>query len=157
MKETVLIVEDNEAIRMIVEEFLSILLDLDTANVVSVADVAHAEAAFKEWKIALVLTDVNLGAGPDGLSLIDSMNTVTPRPFIAVMSSLSGLKPTEEYLQRGLIDFFLSKPFTLQNLRTMLEQTGVVALFPRPKRRVAPINCRVVSATDASNAVKAQQ
>jgi DNA-binding NtrC family response regulator len=157
MKETVLIVEDNEAIRLIIEEFLFILLDMEAVNIISCPDVPHAEAALKEWNVAIVLTDLNLGSGPDGLSLIDTINQTSPRPIVAAMSSLAGLKPTEEYLRRGLIDFFLCKPFTLQDLRTVFEKAGAVALAPKGKRHLTAIQCQLIAAKDVKNSVQTQQ
>jgi DNA-binding response OmpR family regulator len=152
---TILVVEDNEAIRMIIEEFLFVLVDMESVTVITTDSVAHAEVVLQEHTVALLITDLNLGAGPDGLSLIDILNKKKSRPFIAAMSSIPSVRFTDTYLKNGKIDQYLEKPFTMKDLRILLDRIGCIPLAKSGKKPSMAINYQVLTKLDASSVSEA--
>lgn len=124
-KKTVLIVEDNYAIRNVIEEFLGFLLDTSGIRIVSTDKESEAETILLEEEVVLLITDVNLGIGGDGMALVNALNKKENRPYIVVMSSIEWLHNVHEYLSSGMVDSFLNKPFSIEELKTtlMLSQT----------------------------------
>ena len=128
MDKTILVVEDNSAIRRVVEEFLSVLLDTENVKIVSTDKEAVADRIIREEDISLLITDVNLGSGGDGLSIVNELNQRSERPYIILMSSIEWLKSIQEYLDSGLVDTFLNKPFTMIDLESKLRNCQTVNL-----------------------------
>lgn len=128
MDKTILVVEDNEAIRCVVEEFLSLLVDTENIKIVSTDKESRADEIIRKEDLALVITDVNLGIGGDGLAIVDELNEREKRPYIILMSSIEWLKSVKEYLETGRVDTFLNKPFSLDDLKTKLVHSHAVNL-----------------------------
>jgi CheY-like chemotaxis protein len=79
----VLVVDDEEPIR----EGLRLLLQEWGFEVMTAADAAQAEEAvgMLEGRVDLVLTDLHLGPGPDGLAVIASVRRLCGRDVPAVL------------------------------------------------------------------------
>lgn len=128
MKETVLVVEDNDMVRTTIQDFLSLIVDTNLVKVLAVDNAVRAKELVKKENISLIITDINLGTGPDGLSLADDLKTSENRPYILVISSIPGMDSTEKLIKVGKIDAFLGKPFTLQKFKKTLEESKVLSL-----------------------------
>lgn len=128
MDKTILVVEDNFAIRCVIEEFLSLLVDTDNVKIVTTDKEVKADEIARNEDVAMVITDVNLGTGGDGLALVDELNQRKERPYIIVMSSIEWLKRVKEYLEAGRVDTFLNKPFSLEDLKSTLTHSNAVNL-----------------------------
>lgn len=128
MDKTILVVEDNYAIRCVVEEFLSLLIDTENIRIVSTDKESRADEVIRNEDVSLVITDVNLGIGGDGLAIVDELNQKDTRPYIILMSSIEWLKSVKEYLETGRVDTFLNKPFSLDDLKMKLLHSHVVNL-----------------------------
>ncbi len=114
MKKTILVVEDEDKLRRVLQ------LQLETAGF----QVTQASSAEQGLKLAdqadLVLTDLKL-PGMDGLELLAAMrrqNWYTP---VVVMTAFGSVESAVEAMKSGASDF-LMKPFSLDHLTTVLEK-----------------------------------
>jgi DNA-binding NtrC family response regulator len=111
-----------------------VLVDGNAVEVVAVDNEPEAEAVLASGTVAILITDINLGNGPDGLQLVSKASSISCRPFVVAMSSVPGLKSLDGYLQEGVVDHFLAKPFTLGELRAILIASGRIALLEQLSR-----------------------
>jgi two-component system cell cycle sensor histidine kinase/response regulator CckA len=107
----VLLVEDERAVRMVVERALKhIGLEVYVA---ADGEAALAQLAELEGKVDLLVSDVVM-PGMDGVALADVAQRLYPRLRVVLMSGYS------EPPQRSAVDkrgtFFLSKPFSIADL-----------------------------------------
>ena len=114
-KATVLIVEDEEKLRRVVE------LQLKGAGF-NVLQAGTAEEGLRHAGQAdLILTDLRL-PGMDGLELLSSLrrqNSATP---VVVMTAFGTIETAVEAMKAGAIDF-LPKPFSLDHLMTVVNKS----------------------------------
>ncbi len=114
--ETVLlIVEDNGAVRALAaaalgEKHFSILQACDAAEALKLIG--------PHGRIDFLLTDVDLGAGPNGIEL--ASRVVTEHPGVRVLL-MSGLGESEDAAAREGFPF-LAKPFTPASLSQRVEE-----------------------------------
>jgi len=114
MKATVLVVEDEEKLRRVVE------LQLKTAGY-EVEQAGSAEAALKLADRAdVILTDLRL-PGRSGLELLTELRGQDSRTPIIVMTAFGSIETAVEAMKAGAIDF-LPKPFSLDHLMTVIEK-----------------------------------
>ncbi len=110
----VLLIEDDNLVRTLVAD---ILLDEDI-EVDAVSNAEDALVLLGSGQVCDVLvTDINLGAGLDGLALADSVRSRYPE--IAVVF-VSGAPPAAGEISPR--DRFLEKPFMPEQLVTIIEQ-----------------------------------
>jgi DNA-binding NtrC family response regulator len=128
MDKTILVVEDNEAIRRVIEEFLLHLIDTENVKIVTTDKESRADEVLRTEDVSLVITDVNLGVGGDGLAIVDELNKKDKRPYIILMSSIEWLKNVKEYIESGRVDTFLNKPFSYNDLKIKLLHSNAVSL-----------------------------
>jgi DNA-binding NtrC family response regulator len=114
-KDTVLVVEDEEKLRRVVE------LQLKGAGF-EVLQARTAEDGLRQADQAdLILTDLRL-PGMDGLELIASLrrqNSTTP---VVVMTAFGTIETAVEAMKAGAVDF-LPKPFSLDHLMTVVNKS----------------------------------
>jgi DNA-binding NtrC family response regulator len=112
LKHRVLIVEDEEKLRRVIE------LDLMSAGY-EVDKSASAEDALRRVEsVDLVLTDLRL-PGIDGLELLSRIRAQNARTPVIVMTAFGTVEGAVEAMKAGAVDFLL-KPFSLDHLRTVL-------------------------------------
>ena len=128
MNKTILIVEDNIAIREIIAEFISILIETEDVEIFKTGKESEAEEILNNKDVALLITDINLGSEGCGLSLVDTLTQKQSRPYIIAISSIEWLGRVDSYLKTGTVDTFLSKPFTYKDLKSKLQDSQVVKL-----------------------------
>src|SRR5690606_21016208 len=109
---SLLLVEDNEDTRFLVESLLE-----DVCRITTAGSAEEALAAAQTQPFDLVLTDINLGSGPDGnevLNRLRALPTFHDVPIVALTAyALPGDR--EHFLRHGF-DGYLSKPFTADEL-----------------------------------------
>ncbi|MDP2303297.1 MAG: response regulator [Ignavibacteria bacterium] len=93
-------------------------------NVDAAARAVDALEMLKQKKYDLILMDVNLSRGMDGVQLTEFIRNTIPEykdvPIIAVTAyAMHGDK--EEFLSRGMTGY-ISKPFTKKNMLSLLER-----------------------------------
>src|SRR5579871_879188 len=114
MKATILVVEDEEKLRRVVE------LQLKTAGF----DVEQAGTAEDAMRLAgsadVIVTDLRL-PGMSGLELLSSLRSQDSHIPVIVMTAFSSIETAVEAMKAGAIDF-LPKPFSLDHLMTVVNK-----------------------------------
>jgi DNA-binding NtrC family response regulator len=114
MKTCILIVEDEEKLRRVLE------LQLRSADF-EVEKAGTAEEALKlADRAGLVLTDLRL-PGMSGLDLIAAIRRQNTRTPIVVMTAVGTIETAVDAMKAGAADFLL-KPFSLEHLMTVLRK-----------------------------------
>ena len=114
MKSTVLVVEDEEKLRRVVE------LQLKTAGF-EVEQAGTAEEALKLADSAdVILTDLRL-PGLSGLELLTSLRRQDSHTPVIVMTAFGSIETAVEAMKAGAVDF-LPKPFSLDHLMTVVNK-----------------------------------
>jgi len=112
---TVLVVEDKNSLRAMLEEMLS-------AEGWSVSGVGSAEAAVEKLrngsKFDVVLTDWRL-PGADGLSVVDAAHSADPTLSVIVMTAFGSIETAVDAMKRGA-DEFITKPVDPDLLRLLI-------------------------------------
>jgi DNA-binding NtrC family response regulator len=129
----VLIVDDDLSVRKACAEIASSL-----GFLVQVADSApSASATLAQGGIDLLLLDLKLPDGNHsnngGLTLLEEVCTLYPGVIVMVMTAFASISSAVEVMRLGVRDY-LTKPFTLKELSTVLEHAA--------KRRVFDIESR---------------
>jgi DNA-binding NtrC family response regulator len=114
MKPTVLVVDDEEKLRRVVE------LQLKTAGF-EVEQAGSAEDALKLADHAdVILTDLRL-PGISGLELLASLRRQDSHTPVIVMTAFGSIETAVEAMKAGAVDF-LPKPFSLDHLMTVVNK-----------------------------------
>src|ERR1700678_2115170 len=122
MKATVLIVEDEEKLRRVIE------LQLKTAGY-EVEQAGTAEDALKLADNAdVIITDLRL-PGLSGLEMLQQLRSQDLRTPVIVMTAFGSIETAVEAMKSGAVDF-LRQPFSLDHLMTVRTK----ALEVRPLR-----------------------
>jgi len=113
---TILVADDNDALRSLLESILS----REGYRVVEAADGAGAVRLLRDEEIDAALVDVRLGAD-DGVAVGRELRLERPSLPIALMS---GSIAATEVRRRSadLTEVFLAKPFAVEAVRGVVEQ-----------------------------------
>lgn len=114
MKPRILVVEDEEKLRRVIElQLMSAGFEVDQAGT--------AEAALPRIDRAdVILTDLRLPgmSGLEMLALVQKQNTHAP---VVVMTAFSSIETAVDAMKKGAVDF-LPKPFSLDHLMTVVNK-----------------------------------
>ncbi|KIH78142.1 DNA-binding transcriptional response regulator, NtrC family, contains REC, AAA-type ATPase, and a Fis-type DNA-binding domains [Geoalkalibacter ferrihydriticus] len=109
-REKILVVEDDAALRALLEEeFRDAGLRVRTA-----ADAAAAWSQVERWSPDLVVSDLRL-PGADGLALLSRIRELAAPPAFLIMTAFGTVSQAVEALKQGA-DEFLTKPLDLDHL-----------------------------------------
>ena len=122
--ENILVVEDEELMRVILRELLQ-----NAGHRVFTADSAeNAIEIFSSNDIALTLTDIKM-SGRDGLELLDQIKTIDEDAIVIVMTAYSSVDTAVAALRKGAYDY-IAKPFVNEDLlQTIKNAVGHRQLF----------------------------
>lgn len=128
MKSRILIVEDEEKLRRVLElQLRSAGFEVDLAG--------SAEEGLKlAERASLVLTDLRL-PGMDGLELISRIRAQNSHTPIVVMTAFGTVETAVEAMKKGAADFLL-KPFSLDHLMTVLNKALEVRALQDENRKL---------------------
>ncbi|MCC6857170.1 MAG: sigma-54-dependent Fis family transcriptional regulator [Bryobacterales bacterium] len=114
MKKHILIVEDEEKLRRVIELHL-------LANGFEVEKTGCAEEALRlaDWA-DLVLTDLRL-PGMDGLELLSQLRRQNMQAAVILMTAFGTVESAVEAMKSGAVDF-LMKPFSLEHLMAVIHK-----------------------------------
>jgi DNA-binding NtrC family response regulator len=114
----VLVVDDDDAVRkaccQVAANMGFVVLGAESATA--------ARAILKEQRIDLLLLDLKLPGG-GGLPLLEQVKTLHPDTAVVVMTAFATVSSAVEAMRIGAGDY-LTKPFALEELTTVLERTG---------------------------------
>jgi two-component system response regulator HydG len=102
--------------------------------VVSAADLAGARAILKHHKVDLLLLDLKL-AGASGLTLLEEVKVLHAETSVVVMTAFATVASAVEAMRIGAGDY-LTKPFSLEELMTVLERAAERTHFDLESRRL---------------------
>ncbi len=113
----VMLVEDNEMIRMLIEEVLSLQYEVE-----AFADAESALARARERAFDLVLLDVTLPgmSGTEAMKTLRTLPSYTDTPLVA-MTGHSSPADRLEYLSAGFTEH-LGKPFMPEELTRLVRE-----------------------------------
>lgn len=112
----VLVVDDDESIRRVCGEIVTSL----GFHVTSAGDVAQATAILERQAFDLLLLDLKL-PGTGGSVLLEAVKRMYPETGVVMMTAFATVPSAVEAIRNGAGDY-LTKPFTLEELRTVLRQ-----------------------------------
>jgi two-component system response regulator HydG len=102
--------------------------------VVGASDVAGARAILKHQRIDVMLLDLKSPPG-GGLGLLEEVKTLHPNTSVVVMTAFATVSSAVEAMRIGAGDY-LTKPFALEELTTILERAGERRQFDLESRRL---------------------
>ncbi|OQB87204.1 MAG: Transcriptional regulatory protein ZraR [Planctomycetes bacterium ADurb.Bin126] len=115
----ILIVEDEDAHAEAMQEGLARL-----GHRCSVAgDGASAIARLSSQHFDIVVTDLMLGEGPDGLAVLEAARTHNPGAKVILVTAHSSVSTCRTALQQGAFDY-IEKPLDLDELRAVVERAA---------------------------------
>lgn len=114
MTQTVLIVDDEPAIR----ELLEITLSRMGLITQSAATLSEAQSALRQEQADLCLTDMRLPDG-NGISLVELIQRDYPNLPVAMITAHGSVETAITALKAGAFDF-ITKPIKLERLRTLV-------------------------------------
>lgn len=112
---SVLVVEDEDPIRALLEEILSSSYDCFTTSNANEA-IALIESRF----FNLILADIVL-PGMSGLELCRFVRKKSPRTVVVMISGVVDVKSIAEATQAGAFDF-ITKPFDIADVKATVER-----------------------------------
>ncbi len=112
----VLVVEDEP---VITADLVALLTDLGHVVIATCRDARSAMVAFGKHAPELLLLDIDLGRGADGVRIAEEVNALRPTPFLFVTSHTD--QATLERVKRVRPAGFIIKPFDADDLRTQIE------------------------------------
>ena len=124
----VLVVEDDSEMRKICVS-VSKQMGFD---VVEAESVAQAMEVLKFHKVDVLLLDLKLPDG-GGLPLLEHVKTLHPDTAVVVMTAFATVSSAVEAMRIGARDY-LTKPFSLEELTTVLERASQSPHFDRESR-----------------------
>jgi putative two-component system response regulator len=116
-RSAVLVVDDDDGVRKAVTRFL----ELEGYTVLSAADLTEARALLATREVLVVLTDITMQNGENGLDLLAEVREKRPDLDVLLMTGNSDLTSAIEALKRGAYDY-LRKPFAFEALRAALRR-----------------------------------
>jgi DNA-binding NtrC family response regulator len=123
-----LVVDDDHAVR---KACVTIAEGMGCA-VEGAGSVAKAKAILKHRKIDVLLLDLKLPDG-GGLELLEKIKALYPETAVVVMTAFATVASAVEAMRIGARDY-LTKPFALEELTTVLERAGQRVHFDRESR-----------------------
>ncbi len=115
----VLVVDDDEMVR---KACCQIALEMGFALVLGADSATSARGILKHHRIDLLLLDLKLPGG-GGLQLLEQVKTLHPDTAVIVMTAFATVSSAVEAMRIGAGDY-LTKPFALEELTTVLERTA---------------------------------
>lgn len=103
--------------------------------VVTAPTLDAARAILKHQKVDLLLLDLKGGPGAAGLALLEEVKILNPETGIIVMTAFATVSSAVEAMKVGAGDY-LTKPFALEELVTILERAGDQRHFDLESRRL---------------------
>jgi DNA-binding NtrC family response regulator len=84
----------------------------------------------------VVISDINLNAPETGLDVLHAAKTVNPRCQVVLISGFGTLETAVEAVRAGAFDY-ISKPFNIRQVKSVVERALVQAAAPEEQPRVA--------------------
>jgi len=116
-RSAILVVDDEVGIRGMIEQYLT----REGYEVVTAATLGEARKALVDQDILVVIADIILGQGENGLDLLSEVRRDYPEMDIMMMTANGDLSSAVEAIQQGAYDY-LCKPFPFEVLGAAVER-----------------------------------
>jgi two-component system response regulator AtoC len=116
MTPTILIVDDEKHTREGLRSSLEEEFDVYVA-----AGIDEAQQILKSDQIDLIITDLRLGGGEDGMQLIDQVLNLPQPPICIMMTAYGTVDVAVEAMKRGAYDF-VTKPINIDKLEILIRR-----------------------------------
>lgn len=110
MKQNVLVVEDEELMRVILRQ----LLEDEGFQVLTADNAENALTLFAGEEVSVTLTDIKM-PGMDGLELLDQIKSIDEEAIVIIMTAYSSVDSAIAALRKGAYDY-VTKPFVNEDL-----------------------------------------
>jgi len=125
-KESMLVVEDEDILReALVDYFSGEGHKVDTAND---GDKSLEKYNLEDYDVMII--DLRL-PGRDGLSVLNEAKVKNPKAKVIIITAYPSFESKMEALRRGALDY-LSKPFELSHLESLIKQSYEIDMVPAP-------------------------
>lgn len=125
-KETMLVVEDEDIMRDALEDYFS--GEGHTVDTAQDGDKALEKYNLNNYDVMII--DLRL-PGRDGLSVLKEVREKNPQAKVIMITAYPSLETETQARQAGAIDY-LTKPFELNYLETLIRQSFEVDIVPTP-------------------------
>ncbi len=102
-------------------EFLGICLKRAGHQVTVAGTLPAAEAALLATEFDLVITDLRLGGGADGLMVLDKVKARAPETQVVVITAYATAETALSAMKRGAYDY-LTKPFKVDEITVVIDR-----------------------------------
>jgi DNA-binding NtrC family response regulator len=113
---SVLIVDDDAALRLILSDFLS----QEGYQILPAKDGREALDLMKKQQVDILLLDINM-PGMTGLEVLEKIKELGENPLVIMLSALQEVKLAVRAVKLGAYDY-LSKPVDLEELKLIMEK-----------------------------------
>lgn len=117
MKARILVVDDEASMR----EFLTIALDRMGHQVDAVESGEDALKTFAEKAFDIVLSDIRMPDGMDGVELLAQLKETDPSVQVILMTAYASIETAIKAVQLGAIDYIL-KPFQVEQIKLRIDR-----------------------------------
>ncbi len=149
---TVLIIDDERAIRNTLKE----ILEYENFKVEEALDGKDALQKIEKLKLDLILCDIKMPGGMDGLELLQKFQKQIPETQVVMISGHGNIETAVEAVKKGAYDF-IQKPLDLNRLlvtiRNAMDKSNLVSETKALKKKVFKTS-EMIGESKAINGIK---
>jgi DNA-binding NtrC family response regulator len=149
---TVLIIDDEKAIRNTLKE----ILEYENFKVEEALDGKDALQKIEKLKLDLILCDIKMPGGMDGLELLQKFQKQIPETPVVMISGHGNIETAVEAVKKGAYDF-IQKPLDLNRLlvtiRNAMDKSSLVSETKALKKKVFKTS-EMIGESKAINGIK---
>jgi len=149
---TVLIIDDEKAIRNTLKE----ILEYENFKVEEALDGKDALQKIEKLKLDLILCDIKMPGGMDGLELLQKFQKQIPETPVVMISGHGNIETAVEAVKKGAYDF-IQKPLDLNRLlvtiRNAIDKSSLVSETKALKKKVFKTS-EMIGESKAINGIK---
>jgi len=149
---TILIIDDERAIRNTLKE----ILEYENFKVEEAADGKEALQKIEKIKLDLILCDIKMPGGMDGLELLQKFQKQIPETPVVMISGHGNIETAVEAVKKGAYDF-IQKPLDLNRLlvtiRNAMDKSSLVSETKALKKKVFK-TAEMIGDSKAINGIK---
>jgi two-component system, NtrC family, nitrogen regulation response regulator NtrX len=149
---TVLIIDDEKAIRNTLKE----ILEYENFKVEEAVDGKDALQKIEKLKLDLILCDIKMPGGMDGLELLQKFQKQIPETPVVMISGHGNIETAVEAVKKGAYDF-IQKPLDLNRLlvtiRNAMDKSNLVSETKALKKKVYK-TAEMIGESKAINGIK---
>ena len=135
MKAPILIVEDDHVLSEAIVETLKI----HGYHGKTVYSEMEALSMLSRENFGMLISDVNLGVGNEGIDLLEKIKTFNPSMPVLIMTAYASIENAVKAMQSGAVDY-LVKPFIPESLISLIQRYSL-SMVQKSEQPIAESNC----------------